>query len=280
MSSSEPALHDAFVVDTFVADDVFGAPRLVAAAVTDAATAWMPAPLTPGASSPPAADAAGDAAFAALLEDFAARPRRAAPPRPASRAEAQHAADTAAERARQAALRAAEAEQAAREQALADAHAEGYAAGRAAAEEELQGAFAGALAALAAAGDALRTHEERWLAHLEENVAALAVAVAQQVVGREVAADPALVVAVARHALAEFPVDEPLTLRAHPDDLLALRAALEDPDAAGVRRELRWTPDARVARGGVLAEGRERIVDGRVDAALERMYRALARHHA
>jgi flagellar biosynthesis/type III secretory pathway protein FliH len=46
------------------------------------------------------------------------------------------------------------------------------------------------------------------------------------------------------------------------------------------RRELRWTPDARVARGGVLAEGRERIVDGRVDSALERMYRALARTHA
>ncbi|HZF68900.1 MAG TPA: hypothetical protein VEZ47_12735, partial [Gemmatirosa sp.] len=104
MSSSEPALHDAFV-----ADDVFGAPYAMAApaagataaGATTAAAAWMPAPLTPGAPALP--DAVGDAAFTALLEDFAARPRRGAPlargaasPAAMSRAEAQQAAERAA----------------------------------------------------------------------------------------------------------------------------------------------------------------------------------------
>jgi flagellar biosynthesis/type III secretory pathway protein FliH len=41
-----------------------------------------------------------------------------------------------------------------------------------------------------------------------------------------------------------------------------------------------WVPDARIARGGCVVEGRERIVDGRVDSALERVYRRLAHRHA
>ncbi len=45
-------------------------------------------------------------------------------------------------------------------------------------------------------------------------------------------------------------------------------------------RPLRWMADERVERGGCLIEGRERIVDGRVDMALERIYRALSGRHA
>ena len=41
-------------------------------------------------------------------------------------------------------------------------------------------------------------------------------------------------------------------------------------------RDASWLADARVARGGCLVEGRERIVDGRVDTALERAYRRMA----
>jgi flagellar biosynthesis/type III secretory pathway protein FliH len=35
-----------------------------------------------------------------------------------------------------------------------------------------------------------------------------------------------------------------------------------------------------VERGGCVIEGRDRIVDGRVDTALERIYRGLSGHHA
>ena len=36
-----------------------------------------------------------------------------------------------------------------------------------------------------------------------------------------------------------------------------------------------WIADARIAPGGAMVEGRERIVDARVDSALERIYRRL-----
>ncbi len=100
---------------------------------------------------------------------------------------------------------------------------------------------------------------------------------ARHVVEREVAADDGLVVGLAARAVAEFPADQPLAVRAHPTDVAALKAAwAARPRAA----ELRWIPDAQVARGGALVEGRERIVDGRVDAALERVYRALSGQQA
>ena len=40
-------------------------------------------------------------------------------------------------------------------------------------------------------------------------------------------------------------------------------------------REARWLPDASIAPGGCVVEGRERIIDGRIDTALERVYRRL-----
>ena len=46
------------------------------------------------------------------------------------------------------------------------------------------------------------------------------------------------------------------------------------------RYDVTWLADKRIARGGCLIEGRDRIVDGRVDTALERAYRKMARHDA
>lgn len=158
---------------------------------------------------------------------------------------------------------------------------EGHAAGVAAAESAAQAAAYEALDGVARVLDAavheVQTHEERWMGDLRAHVAALAVAVAHHVVGRAVAADDALVVALATRAVAEFPTGEALVARVHPDDVDALKAAWARVPRDGA---VRWLPDARVSRGGTLVEGRERIVDGRVDAALERLYRALAGHAA
>ena len=202
-----------------------------------------------------------------------------------SRSAAEREADEAAQRAeaeRLTAEEAAQAEaeaQAAFEQALGEAYEAGLAAGReegaAAAQQELEAVTAALMQALAD----VRGGEQRWLAALEDNVAALATAIARHVIGREVVTDASIVVSVVRQAIAEFPLDEPLTLRVCPADLPALRAALGAAPGAGVR-ELRWVPEPRVERGGALVEGRERIVDGRVDSALERVYRRLAHHQA
>lgn len=164
------------------------------------------------------------------------------------------------------------------ETARADGAAEGYergfADGERVARAEREPAVAAMLAALGQAVEGIRAHEARWLANLEENVAALAVLVARHIVQREVGADPSLLRTLVDGALAQFPVDQAVTVRVHPEELQAVRTLQGE---AGVPLpELRWVADPAVGRGGCLVEGRERILDGRLDVALERAYRTLA----
>lgn len=116
---------------------------------------------------------------------------------------------------------------------------------------------------------------------IEENIAALAVIVARQIVAREVALDRQLVAELVRRALTEFPIEQSVRIRVHPLDLAQLTLAAAAPGANDAlpitaNRDASWLADPRVARGGCLVEGRDRIVDGRVDTALERAYRRMA----
>ncbi|MDF1504970.1 FliH/SctL family protein [Roseisolibacter sp. H3M3-2] len=164
------------------------------------------------------------------------------------------------------------------EQELAETYAAGVEQGQAEGAAAAERMLASTMEALEAARAQLAALEDRWLANLDENVAVLAVGVARHVIGREIAADDALVRERVAQALAEFPLEQSLGVRVNPADLATLKAAFALAGAGP--RELRWTADDRVARGGCLVEGRERIVDGRVDAALERVYRRLSGQHA
>ena len=158
------------------------------------------------------------------------------------------------------------------------AWADGHAAGRLEGEQAERARLRNAMQATERALEDLRAGEEHWTGNIEENLAALAVAIAKQVIGHAAQVDDAVVRAVVGKALQEFPIDQPLVIRVHPADLEALQGAERDgtalpaPVAAG---EARWIADPRVTPGGALVEGRERIVDGRVDTALERVYRRL-----
>lgn len=117
---------------------------------------------------------------------------------------------------------------------------------------------------------------DRWVANAEENIAALSVAIARHLLSREVAIDADTVMDVVRQAIADFPIDHPVVVRLNPADhtvIVALVASMKGDLAT--RQETEWVADARIAPGGCVVEGRERIVDGRVDAALERVYRRL-----
>src|SRR5205085_9245431 len=98
-------------------------------------------------------------------------------------------------------------EAAVREQLQADAFAAGVAQGRAESEEAVRAALTNALEALWLATEEVRAGEARWLAALEDNVAALAAGAARHIVGREVQADDVLVCELAARAVAEFPQD-------------------------------------------------------------------------
>ena len=162
-------------------------------------------------------------------------------------------------------------------------HAEAYAAGLVAGEAAGRAAEAERVRTLvAAAEDALerlRAGESRWTGLAEENLCALATAIARQVIGRELAGDPAALTDLVRRALAEFPIDQPVVIRVHPADLATLastRAGEGAGAAVAPNRETRWVADPTLVPGGCMVEGRERIVDGRVDMALERLYRKLS----
>jgi flagellar biosynthesis/type III secretory pathway protein FliH len=151
--------------------------------------------------------------------------------------------------------------------------AEGERAARAAGELQI----ATAVRALHDAVASVEVHAERWVANAEENVAALAVLVAQHVIQAEVNADPTFMRDLVQRALSHFPIDQAVTVRLHPEDAATCTAmsGAALTDAAGRLQDVRWIADATITRGGCLLEGRERIIDGRVDAALERAYRAM-----
>jgi flagellar assembly protein FliH len=113
---------------------------------------------------------------------------------------------------------------------------------------------------------------------LEENIAALAVIVARQIVAREVSLDREIVPGLVRRALTEFPIDQSVRIRVNPLDLSVLTAAGGQDESAPITgaRDASWLADPTVGRGGCLVEGRDRIIDGRVDHALERVYRRMA----
>lgn len=160
----------------------------------------------------------------------------------------------------------------------ADAYARGRADGERSARATVEQTLQSALEALDQATQSVAMHEARWVSNLEENIAALAVSVARHVLQREIVADPTFVADLVAKALAQYSVDQEITIRLNPDDLSLCRQVIET-DVNGAR-SMRWIGDVSIARGGCLTEGRERIIDGRVDTALERVYRTMAQVHA
>jgi len=155
---------------------------------------------------------------------------------------------------------------------------EGFAAGAAQARAEAEASLRSALAAAADAAAQLREAEATRLASIQADLGALAIGIARCLLGREVK-DGQVVAELVRRALAEFPPGQPLRVRINPHDLSTL-SAVKGPDGGAVAiaagQELTWAPDPQLERGGVVVEGRDRIVDGRVELALERIYRRLA----
>jgi len=136
-----------------------------------------------------------------------------------------------------------------------------------------------ALDAVEAAAAQVVAAERAWARTLQENLCALAVAVARNVIGRELKGDSHIVADLARRAVANFPAAEPVRVRVNPQDLSVLTLATSAeggniPVAPG--RDVTWLADAEIKPGGCVVEGRHRVIDGRVDHALERLYQKLS----
>jgi flagellar biosynthesis/type III secretory pathway protein FliH len=170
-----------------------------------------------------------------------------------------------------------------RERQLVDAYQRGHEDGRTAGEIAEGARLRHAVQAADMALEEMRENEARWAGAVEDNLCALATAIARQIVGRELATDSTVVADLVRRALAEVPLDQPVRIRVHPNDLAVLSSMTNEdgsPVTVTAGREARWLADPRVQPGGCVIEGRDRIIDGRVDTALERVYRRLTYNNA
>ncbi len=158
------------------------------------------------------------------------------------------------------------------------AYRRGVIAGKEALQETVGRELALAKSAALSAVDEVRKHGEAWTARLQDNLVALAVAIARQIVEREIEQDPEIFLDLARKAIAAFPLTEPVKLRLHPDDLALLITDEANVDESMISvgdRMVPWISDEETVRGGCLVEGPVKIVDGRLDKALQRVYRKL-----
>lgn len=149
-----------------------------------------------------------------------------------------------------------------------EGHAAGLREGLAAGEVPVRDA----LAALRGAAESLQAVQAAFVSALEEQLAALAVVVAQQLVQREIQSDPSIVRDLVRQAVELVPADGGIEVRLHPDDLASLQGQLDLYAASGQRIEIRWRADDSVERGGYLIDTPQRMVDGRVDPVLRALY--------
>lgn len=146
----------------------------------------------------------------------------------------------------------------AREEGFAAGHAEGLAAGReemqrrAHALERLMGSLAAPL--------------EQIDAEVEQELVALAVALARQLVRRELKTDPGQIVAVVREALAVLPSGaRSIELRMHPEDAALVREVMHVSD-----EERRWriVEDPVLSRGGCKVSTETTQVDASVESRM------------
>jgi flagellar biosynthesis/type III secretory pathway protein FliH len=148
--------------------------------------------------------------------------------------------------------------------ASARAHAEAAAAG----EAEGRARAAGALACAA-------VERDRLLGEAEREVVALALAVARKLLGRELAASPDAVIALARAALGEARERREVLLRVSPGDAAAIRAAESTLAATLARARLGLREDPALAPGDVVVETEAGRVDARIGSQLAAVSRAV-----
>lgn len=129
--------------------------------------------------------------------------------------------------------------------------------------------------------EAWREASAEWLARLEDNVFALSIAVARHVLQEELCADPKKIQGVVRAALQKASVwDEPVRVRLHPDDVAVIKAIKSKDFQALLAgcKDVEWVSDDSLQRGECLVEGASKLIDGRIDVALQSLYEQIGDH--
>lgn len=132
-----------------------------------------------------------------------------------------------------------------------------------------------ALQTVAHAAAQLESIQAQFVHDRERDLHGLAIAIARQMIQRELTLDPALTAELVRRALALLPLDTIIEVRMHPDDLSVLGSTVQEFAAPGRQVQLTWVGDPLLDRGGFVLETPARVVDGRADVALRQLYERL-----
>ncbi len=132
----------------------------------------------------------------------------------------------------------------------------------------------GAVRVLEEATIRFREDGPRWQEALQQNLVALATALAREIIGRELKGSVEDLNGLVQRAVSEFPLEAAVRIRLNPVDLTAISTPLGG-SATEAGRQVRWIPDPDIAPGGCVVEGPESIVDGRIEKALDRIYSRL-----
>ncbi len=153
---------------------------------------------------------------------------------------------------------------------------EGKAAGEAAARKAFQERAESLVPALEALLKELEARKIELRSQAESDLLQLALEIARRIVGREIALDERLVGARMQRAIGLATERSDLVVRAHPQDVEALREELPALHAAfSDLGKVALEADDALARGEIRVQGKEGEVDFRVDQQFEAIERAL-----
>lgn len=188
-----------------------------------------------------------------------------------------------------------EALEAIRRDATTAGYAEGWAEGFRAASAEVRTEAAAAAAAFAEAQQQYAEHIARALAALDDaarqlerrvaedmhavepELAKAAVALAESVLGRELQLTQLPVMDAVRRALDLAPVNRPVIVRLHPDELEAVESALAAAQVEqALGRDISLLPDPAVGQAGCVVECDATRIDAQLGPALNRVWEVLA----
>lgn len=161
------------------------------------------------------------------------------------------------------------------EEARAAAHQQGFEEGRRAEAERVRTL----VEAVNSIVHELSAADQRRELESTDRITVLATAIAGHIIGREVKVAPDVLADLVRRAVAEFGVNEALTVHLNPADLALLSSGLTDSSSGGnlaSGKSVRWHADPVIRSGGCLVEGGDRIVDARLEGIFERVFRALS----
>lgn len=159
------------------------------------------------------------------------------------------------------------------EQRVAAAHRQGFEEGRAAASQGLAGELDSMRMKLARSIEEITGLRLRVRREAEQDVVALALAVARRILHRELTVAPEALLGLVKAALDKIEAREVNQVRVAPADAPLLRQFFEQ---MGPPQRVEVIPDAALAAGSVLIESGQGVLDASVDTQLAEIQRGFA----